>query len=88
MANASVTIRMDENLKRQVEGIFDDMGMNMTTAMTIFAKAVVRQGRIPFEIAVDRPNSKTLAAMDEIESGKAKKFDSVQALFEDLNDDN
>ena len=87
MASASVTIRMDETLKRQAETVFNEMGMNMTTAVTIFAKAVVRQGRIPFEIAVDRPNARTLAAMEEIESGNAKQFGSVQALFEDLNDD-
>ena len=53
MATASVTIRMDEGLKHQVETIFDEMGMNMTTAITVFAKAVVRQGKIPFEIAID-----------------------------------
>ena len=53
MATASITIRMEEGLKHQAETIFDEMGMNMTTAMTIFAKAVVRQGKIPFEIAVD-----------------------------------
>ena len=53
MATTNVTIRMDENLKRQVETLFDEMGMNMTTAMTIFAKTVVRQQRIPFEIALD-----------------------------------
>ena len=53
MATANVTIRMDENLKKQAESLFDEMGLNMTTAMTIFAKTAVRQGRIPFEIAVD-----------------------------------
>ena len=53
MATTSVTIRMDENLKKQAEILFDEMGLNMTTAMTIFVKAVVRQGKIPFEIAVD-----------------------------------
>ncbi len=35
------------------ETLFDEMGMNMTTAFMIFAKTVVRQGEIPFEIAVD-----------------------------------
>jgi len=53
MATTSVTIRMDENLKKQVEILFEDMGLNMTTAMNIFAKAVVRQNKIPFEIASD-----------------------------------
>ena len=53
MATASITIRMDEDLKKQAEMLFDDMGMNMTTAFTIFTKAAVRQGKIPFEVAGD-----------------------------------
>ena len=53
MATTSITIRMDENLKKQAELLFDEMGLNMTTAFTIFTKAVVRQHKIPFEIAAD-----------------------------------
>ena len=53
MASTSITIRMDENLKKQIETLFDDMGLNMTTAITLFAKAVVRQKKIPFEIAAN-----------------------------------
>jgi DNA-damage-inducible protein J len=53
MATTSVTVRMDENLKKQAEALYDQMGLNMTTAITIFTKAVVRQGKIPFEISVD-----------------------------------
>ena len=50
MAQTTVNIRMDEELKKQVESLFSDFGMNMTTAFTIFAKAVVRERKIPFEI--------------------------------------
>lgn len=53
MATTSITIRMDENLKKKAETLFEDMGLNMTTAFTIFTKAVVRQGKIPFEIVAD-----------------------------------
>lgn len=44
---------MDEKLKKQAELLFEDMGLNMTTAFTMFAKAVVRQNKIPFEITAD-----------------------------------
>lgn len=54
MATTSVTIRMDENLKKQVETLFDDMGLNMTTAITMFAKAVVRQNKIPLKSLLTR----------------------------------
>lgn len=53
MSTTSITIRMDDSLKKQAEALFDDMGMNMTTAFTIFAKAAVRQGKIPFEVVGD-----------------------------------
>ena len=49
----NVTIRMDEGLKKQSEAVFDEMGLNMTTAITLFIKAVIRENRIPFEIRVD-----------------------------------
>ncbi|GHV43562.1 DNA-damage-inducible protein J [Spirochaetia bacterium] len=53
MDSTSITLRMDKDLKRQAELLFEDMGMNMTTAFTVFAKAVVREGKIPFEIKGD-----------------------------------
>ena len=49
----NVTIRMDEGLKKQSEALFDEMGLNMTTAITLFIKTAVRENRIPFEIRVD-----------------------------------
>ena len=49
----NVTIRMDEDLKRQSEQLFSEMGMSMTTAITLFIKQAVREQRIPFEIRVD-----------------------------------
>jgi addiction module RelB/DinJ family antitoxin len=50
MAQTTFSIRMDENLKRQFDMLCTDFGMNMTTAFTIFAKAVVREREIPFRI--------------------------------------
>lgn len=83
MATTSVTIRMDENLKKQAETLFDEMGMNMTTAINIFAKAVVRQGKIPFEIAVDpfftETNMKALRqTVKEADEGKLTAHDLIQ----------
>ena len=87
MAQTNVTFRMDEDLKKQAEQLFNDFGMNMTTAFTIFTKAVVRQGKIPFEIAVDIPNAETIQAMEDVKSnrGMSQKFDSVDELMRNLN---
>ena len=77
MATTSVTIRMDENLKKQAEVLFEEMGLNMTTAITIFTKAVVRQHRIPFEIAADPFYSEVnqahlRRAIADLEAGKGQ----------------
>lgn len=72
MRTASFNFRIDENLKKQAENIFDEMGMNMTTAFTIFTKAVVRSGKIPFEISVD-PFWKT-----EYQDYLAKQYDEYK----------
>lgn len=53
MAQAVVNIRMDEELKRSMEAVCQELGMNMTTAFTIFAKKMSREHRIPFEVSVD-----------------------------------
>lgn len=47
---ANVSIRMDDNLKKQAEDLFNDLGMNLTTAFTIFVKQAIREQGIPFEI--------------------------------------
>lgn len=50
MAQATFSVRMDEALKRQFDALCADFGMNATTAFNIFARAVVRERKIPFEI--------------------------------------
>lgn len=51
MAQTTISIRMDEDLKKQFEAFCSDIGMNMTTAFCVFAKAAVRERKIPFEIS-------------------------------------
>ena len=89
MATVNMSIRMDKELKQQADAMLADMGLNMTTAMNMFLRQVVRQGKIPFEIATDIPNAETLAAMKEVDdmiNGKisAQKYTSIDELFKDL----
>lgn len=83
MANTSITIRMDEDLKKQAEALFDDMGLNMTTAFTIFTKAVVRQQKIPFEISADPFYSETnqihlKKAIADLDAGNGKAHELLE----------
>ncbi len=52
MAQQTFSIRMDEKLKKEFDSLVEEMGMNATTAFNIFARAVVREKKIPFEINI------------------------------------
>ena len=49
----NINFRMDSDLKKDLEETCSDMGMSITTAFTIFARTVVRERKIPFEIAAE-----------------------------------
>lgn len=53
MAQVLVNIRMEEDLKKEMEKTCHELGINMTTAFTIFARKMTREQRIPFEVSVD-----------------------------------
>ena len=51
--SVNVNFRMDEQLKKNVEDICQRMGMNLTTALTIFCRKLEQERRSPFDIAAD-----------------------------------
>ena len=53
MSMKLVNIRMDEDLKKEMEIVCNDLGINITTAFTIFAKKMTREKRIPFSVSID-----------------------------------
>ena len=88
----TISARIDSKLKTQAENLFDELGMNMSTAITVFLKQAIRLRRIPFEIALDSPNDETLAAMaeaNEIAKGKrkVKTYKNAKAMIKDILDE-
>ena len=87
MKNVNVTLRVDEDLKKQAETLFSELGLNLTTAFNIFLRQSVREQRIPFQVSKNVPNAVTLAAMDAAEKGEDLygPYDRVSDLVEALN---
>ena len=88
MATTNITIRMDADLKRQVEELYSDLGMNLTTAFTVFAKQSVREQKLPF--VVSRAYSpETIQALEDTRNGigLSRGFTSISELTEELNTD-
>ncbi len=53
MAQSMVNFRMDTELKNNMDALCKELGMNMTTAFTMFAVKMTRERRIPFEVSLD-----------------------------------
>lgn len=89
MANVNVTIRMDSDLKNQADSLFNELGMSMTTAFTLFAKQAVREQKIPFSISLSVPNKETLDALNEFKAmtndkDNYKRYDSFDELLKEV----
>ena len=50
---AQISFRVDDEIKKKAERTFDDIGISMSAAINIYLKTVVRENRIPFELAAD-----------------------------------
>lgn len=82
---AQMSFRINDSIKKNFEEVCDELGLNPTTALTIFIKKMCREHRIPFEVSLY--NSETLKVLDETLDNKnlSKSFDSVDELFEELD---
>ena len=88
MATATIQVRMDSALKKETEAALKSMGLSMSTAIHLFCRQVVNQGRIPFEIvAPSIPNAETRKVLDDALEGKnlSQSFATVDEMWEDLN---
>lgn len=87
MATTNINVRVDENLKKDADKLFSDLGLNMSTAITMFLKSAVNNDGIPFEIKRKEPNAQTISAIEEVLKKKnlTGPFNSVDDLMEDLN---
>jgi len=90
---AQISMRMDDDLKKQAEALFDDLGLSMSAAFTVFVKQSLRQGGIPFEITTNpfELKAQTIAAMQEAneisKDPTAKKYSSFSELLAEVEQD-
>lgn len=89
MATTNVTIRIDEELKKQLQELVSNLGLDMTTFFTMSAKQAVREQRIPFEVSMNVPNEETLAAFEEVRQMKeppslGKSYTDVDEMMKEL----
>lgn len=89
MAQATFSVRMDEVLKKQFDELCQEFGMNATTAINVFARAVVRQRRIPFEISSPETDITRESALQAFMALRAQAKDNGVAdmSLDDINEE-
>ena len=89
MATTNLNVRIDADLKKQSEEIFNELGLTMSTALTVFLRQTIRSKGIPFNMCLNVPNEETLAAVKDVNLGRnmSRQFHSVRELMEDLDAD-
>ncbi len=59
MSQTTISVRMDDTLKHEFDRVCNDLGLSMSTAVTILAKKMVRENRLPFDVSIDPFYSET-----------------------------
>ena len=85
---SNISIRMDSNLKAAAEELYEELGMNLSTAFNIFVRQSLRERGIPFKITEGTPNQETVSAMLEAEriakDPSVKGYTNLDEMFADL----
>jgi len=89
MSTSLINVRLDASLKQEAEELFSELGLNMTSAISMFLRQAVRDQAIPFRVCkYPKPNATTIAAMREAErlahDPNAKSYTNVEDLLKDL----
>lgn len=84
MVTTNLNIRTDKVIKEQAEQIFNELGLNMTTAINMFLRTTIREQGIPFELKLNVPNETTEEAIKEgkrmMAAPSTPRYSSIEAL--------
>ena len=83
--SSTITVRVDEQVKRQASDIFKEVGMDMSTAINVYLRQVIRSNGVPFPVSAETPNAVTLQAIRDADEGNMASFSSIDELMEYLN---
>ena len=89
MARTSTNISLDPQLKHDSQELFADLGLDLSTAITLFLKPSLRVQGLPFAVTRENPNAETIAAMNEYYEMKAhpekyKRYSSFKDAMDEV----
>lgn len=89
MATVPTQVRIDENLKKQANELFSQLGMDMSSAMNIFLRQCVMRGGLPFSVEIPQYKPEVSEAMEEAKriskDPNTKRYSTFSAAMEDID---
>ena len=89
MASTNLNIRVDKEIKENAEAIFAELGINMSSAINIFLRKVIRDKGLPFSVTIEEPNKKTIKAIKQgqkiINDDNTPSYDTIDELKKALD---
>ncbi len=91
---SAINVQVNSQDKKQATLILKDLGLNMSTAINIFIKQIIKNDGLPFEISNPKPSKELLDALEEgeqiikdLESGKRKGYNNMDDLIKSLDEE-
>lgn len=86
--NTTITLRTNDVTKKKAQKLFNQLGMDMSTAINLFLNRSINTNSIPFNVSLEKPNAETLAAIDDAHKhpeNLSGPFYSMDELMEHLD---
>ena len=80
------TVRVNDNIKKEVMPILEDLGLSLSEAINIYLKQITITEGIPFTIKRKRLNNETIQAIEDVEKGigLSKGYSNLEEMWNDL----
>ena len=83
MSTESTSLRLDKKTKKEAYAVFKEVGLKPAQAFNLFLRQVVIKGGLPFDVRI--PNSETIEAIKELDSGKGVSTKDSKTFYEELD---
>lgn len=88
MATVPTQVRIDENLKQQASELFNQLGLDMSSAINVFLRQSVLRGGLPFSVELPQYKPEVIEAMEEAKrisrDPNVKVYTNVSEMFKEI----
>lgn len=82
---STINVRVDDELKAKAQETFSDLGLDLTTGIKMYLKQVVMRQAIPFEVTLEK--SEIESALEDIQSDRINRYENINELFNELDNE-